>query len=99
MDLGLSGKVALVRGGSQGIGRACAERLAQEGCEVLIVARSGAGLEQAAAAIADASGRRVEICATDLRSAQGCEATVGALEARVRPPRYPGQQCGRYPER
>jgi 3-oxoacyl-[acyl-carrier protein] reductase len=80
MDLGLHGKVALVTGGSKGIGRACAERLAQEGCDVLIVARTASNLERAAADIHEASGRRVEICATDLRSAQGCQAAVGALQ-------------------
>jgi NAD(P)-dependent dehydrogenase (short-subunit alcohol dehydrogenase family) len=80
MDLGLNGKVALVTGGSKGIGRACAARLAAEGCDVLIVARTASDLERAAADIHDASGRRVEICATDLRSAQGCQAAVGALE-------------------
>ena len=80
MDLGLNGKVALVTGGSRGIGRACAERLAQEGCDMLLVARTAQDLEQAAAATGAASGRRIEICATDLRSAQGCAAAVGALK-------------------
>ena len=80
MDLGLNDKVALVTGGSKGIGRACAGRLAQEGCDVLIVARTASDLERAAAQIREASGCRVEICATDLRSAQGCQAAVGALE-------------------
>ena len=75
MDLGLDGKVALVTGGSKGIGRACATRLAQEGCDVLIVARTASDLEQAAAAIREAGSRRVEICATDLRSPQGCAGT------------------------
>jgi 3-oxoacyl-[acyl-carrier protein] reductase len=79
VNLGMSGKVALVTGGSRGIGRACAESLAAEGCDVMLVARTEADLEAAAAAIAKAGGRRVEICATDLRSPQGCEAAVGAL--------------------
>ncbi|MCC2664866.1 MAG: hypothetical protein K0S35_2788 [Geminicoccaceae bacterium] len=80
MDLGLNGKVALVTGGSRGIGHACAARLAEEGCEVLLVARTESDLGAAAAAIGDATGRKVEICATDLRSPQGCEAAVGALK-------------------
>jgi 3-oxoacyl-[acyl-carrier protein] reductase len=80
MDLGLDGKVALVTGGSRGIGRACAERLAREGCDVLIVARTAGDLEEAAAAIRDAGRWRVEICATDLRSTQGCAAAIGALK-------------------
>jgi NAD(P)-dependent dehydrogenase (short-subunit alcohol dehydrogenase family) len=42
MDLLLKGKRALVTGGSKGIGRACAQVLAAEGCEVLIAARNPA---------------------------------------------------------
>ena len=80
MDLGLNDKVALVTGGSRGIGRASATRLAEAGSDLMLVARTERDLREAAQTIAAATGRRVEICATDLRSPQGCEAAVGALE-------------------
>ena len=51
MDLGLSGKRALVTGGSAGIGFAVARRLTQEGCRVAIAARDPDRLERARAAL------------------------------------------------
>ena len=42
MDLELAGKTALITGGSKGIGRATAEVLADEGCDVILVAREQA---------------------------------------------------------
>jgi 3-oxoacyl-[acyl-carrier protein] reductase len=47
MDLGLSGKRALVSGGSQGIGRAVAEALLREGASVALCARDGDGVDTA----------------------------------------------------
>ena len=51
MDLGLQGRKALVTGASKGIGRACAEVLAEEGCDVVLVARTAADLEAVRAKI------------------------------------------------
>ena len=48
MDLMLKGKVAIVGGASKGLGRACAQSLAEEGAKLAICSRSQADLEKAA---------------------------------------------------
>jgi 3-oxoacyl-[acyl-carrier protein] reductase len=48
MNLGLNGRTALVGGASAGLGRACAERLAAEGCRLAIWSRGGEALDRAA---------------------------------------------------
>jgi NAD(P)-dependent dehydrogenase (short-subunit alcohol dehydrogenase family) len=59
MDLQLTGKRALVTGGSRGIGKAVARALALEGCDVALLARNEAVLAASAAELAAASGRVV----------------------------------------
>lgn len=78
MKLGLEGKVAVITGGSRGIGRAIAEALADEGCDLMLVARTESALKDTAAEIAAASGRRVEACAEDLRTEDAADTIVAA---------------------
>lgn len=59
MDLELSGKRAIVTGGSRGIGKAIARALAQEGADVVIGARDPERLQAAAAELAADTGRRI----------------------------------------
>lgn len=59
MDLQLSGKTAVVTGGSKGIGKACARLLAAEGADIAILARNPKTLDATAAELASATGRKV----------------------------------------
>jgi 3-oxoacyl-[acyl-carrier protein] reductase len=59
MDLGISGKIALVTAASRGLGRGCAEQLAAEQCRVAICSRNAAAAEQAAKEIAEGTGAAV----------------------------------------
>ena len=66
MDLGLKGKVALVTGGSEGIGKASAAKLAEEGATAVICARRPDVLEAAAKEASEASGGNVVGVPTDV---------------------------------
>ena len=66
MDLELTDKVAVVGGASKGLGRACAEVLAQEGVRVAVCSRSPDDLERTAKEIRGATGREVLVFAGDL---------------------------------
>jgi 3-oxoacyl-[acyl-carrier protein] reductase len=71
MDLQLKGKVAIVTGGSLGIGRATALRLAQEGASVVIAARGRELLDQVAGEIR-AAGGSVAAVQADVSRAEDC---------------------------
>jgi 3-oxoacyl-[acyl-carrier protein] reductase len=66
MDLELRGKVAVVGGASKGLGRACAQALAEEGCRLALCSRSQADLDKAAAELRQATGAEVLVVAGDL---------------------------------
>lgn len=66
MDMRLQGKRALVTGGSKGIGLACAEAFAAEGCDLVLVSRDAATLAAAADRLRATRQVRVETLAADL---------------------------------
>jgi len=66
MDLGLSGKTAIVCASSHGLGRACATELARAGVRVVLNGRDAAALAATAEAIRAETGARVELVAGDV---------------------------------
>lgn len=61
MDLGIAGKVALVSGGSKGMGRATAEELGREGCRVVVTARGREAIDETVEAIRAAGGTAIGV--------------------------------------
>ena len=66
MDMGIAGKRVLITGGSKGIGLACAEAFAREGCDLVLAARDAEALERARAGIEARHGVSVAAHAADL---------------------------------
>ncbi|MCA9836951.1 MAG: SDR family oxidoreductase [Trueperaceae bacterium] len=82
MNLELKGKVAVITGGSVGIGLAVAKALAEEGVHLALCARNGQRLEQEARAIEKDYGVEVLSQVCDVSSAQDIETFLSAIEAR-----------------
>lgn len=85
MDLGLTGRVALVTGASSGLGLAIAHELAREGAAVAMVARRADLLREEAAALVARTHARVLPCPADVTDASGIEAAITAAEATLGP--------------
>jgi 3-oxoacyl-[acyl-carrier protein] reductase len=82
MDLGLTGRVALVGGSSRGLGFATARELAAEGCAVVICARDGDALEQARGTITADTGAEVLAVVANLSEEDGVRVvTESAIDA------------------
>ncbi|HET9068947.1 MAG TPA: SDR family oxidoreductase [Amaricoccus sp.] len=78
MDLGLTGKTAVITGGSVGIGLGVARAFAREGANVVLAARDRARVEEAAAGIAQEFGTKATPHACDVATAEGCASLVEA---------------------
>ncbi len=81
MDLGISGRKAIVCGSSRGLGRACALALAKEGVNVVLAARTEARLEQTADEIRTATGADVDAVVADVTTDAGRAALLAACPA------------------
>ena len=94
MDLNLTDKVALITGGSRGIGRATALRFAAEGCNIALCARGQAGIDKT---LEEIRAHDVEAfgLALDVAEPGETERFVNAAADTLGGVRYPRQQCGR----
>jgi 3-oxoacyl-[acyl-carrier protein] reductase len=78
MDLGISGKTAIVCASSQGLGLACAQALAAEGCRVFINGRDAARLQAAATSLLKATGAVVTAVQADINTEPGRAALLAS---------------------
>lgn len=81
MDLGLTGKVAIVCGASRGLGHGCALALAEAGVDLVMVARGAEALHAAAGGIAQATGIVVTPVPADVTTREGRAAILAAAPA------------------
>jgi len=76
MDLELSGKTAIVTGGSRGIGKAIARELAREGVDVAVASRGREELEATAKELAEETGRRIIPITADTGNEESVQSMV-----------------------
>lgn len=81
MDLGLGGKIAIVTGGSKGIGRAVALTFVSEGASVLVCARGQQELDETVAAAGPGAAGRIAAAAADLTRGDQIETVVERCQA------------------
>jgi 3-oxoacyl-[acyl-carrier protein] reductase len=87
VDLGISGRVAFVSGGSMGMGRTTAELFAEEGCRVIVAAlpRHKESIDETVEAIRSAGGQAVGVSG-DLTQRDDVESCIAAATAAFGPP-------------
>ena len=78
MDLGISGRKAIVCASSRGLGRACALKLAEAGCEVTINGLDAKRLDVTAAELRKATGAKIYAVAADVATVDGQKALFAA---------------------
>ena len=78
MDLGISGRTAIVCASSKGLGRGCAQALAEAGCIVVINGRDAATLEATASEIRASTGATIIAVVADVSTAAGQDALLAA---------------------
>jgi 3-oxoacyl-[acyl-carrier protein] reductase len=81
MDLGISGRKAIVCASSRGLGKACARALAEAGCEVVINGRDQKKLDVTAAELASQTGGKIVAVAADVATPEGQKALLAACPA------------------
>ena len=78
MDLGISGRKAIVCASSRGLGKACARALAEAGCDVVINGRDAKKLDAAAAELSSITGAKITAVAADVGTPEGQKKLLAA---------------------
>src|SRR5215212_12034580 len=78
MDLGISGRKAIVCASSRGLGRACAEALAEAGCEVVVKGRTQETVDATVTALRDKTGAKIVGVVADVADRAGQDALLAA---------------------